>query len=170
MKTITIPKKYGYPTLDITINGKEYTVKSGEEIAIEDHIAAAIENAIALAPKLGVPRNKIAQIAENSLVEITAEDLAGISEIAGCAFYTKTSLRSITIPDNIRKIGNDALGWCVGLERVYLPEVPPAVHVDAFKGIRTTCVFYCKNQASLEAYRSATNWSTLAGEYSFVVK
>ena len=47
MKTITIPKHFGYPTLDITINGKEYTVKSGEEIEVEDSIAEAIENAIA---------------------------------------------------------------------------------------------------------------------------
>ena len=51
MKTITVPKKYGYPTLDITVNGKEYTVKSGEEISVEDHIAEAIENAIALESK-----------------------------------------------------------------------------------------------------------------------
>ena len=55
MKTITIPKSFGYPTLDVTVNGKVYTVKSGEEITLEDHIAEAIENAIALEPK---PKSK----------------------------------------------------------------------------------------------------------------
>lgn len=51
MKTITIPKRFGYPTAKITANGKEYILKSGEEIAVEDHIAEIIENAIALEPK-----------------------------------------------------------------------------------------------------------------------
>lgn len=54
MRTITVPKKYGYPTLDITVNGKEYTVKSGEEITVEDSVAEAIENAIALESKAKV--------------------------------------------------------------------------------------------------------------------
>ena len=88
MKTITIPKKYGFPTLDITVNGKEYTVKSGEEITVEDHIAEAIENALALAPNVGVSRNKLAQLAEGSLTEITASDLEGIKWIRGSAFYS----------------------------------------------------------------------------------
>ena len=88
MKTLTIPKRFGYPTLDITVNGIEYTVKSGEEITLEDHVAEAIENAIALAPKIGVPRSKLAQIAEDSLTELTADDLAGISMISNCAFYS----------------------------------------------------------------------------------
>ena len=29
---------------------------------------------------------------------------------------------------------------------------------------------YCKNQESLEAYKAAANWSTLAGTYAFVVE
>ena len=170
MKTITIPKRFGYPTVDITINGKEEPFASGVEISVEESVAEAIENAIALAPKIGVPRNKVAQIANGSITEITAEDLAGISEIVGCAFYSKTNLKSITIPDNIREIGDIAMGWCINLERVYLPEVPPTVYAETFKGIKTTCVFYCKTQASLDAYKKATNWSTLTGTYSFVVE
>ena len=51
MKSITIPERFGYPTLEITINGKEQTFSSGVEIEVEDSVAEAIENAIALAPK-----------------------------------------------------------------------------------------------------------------------
>lgn len=169
MKTITIPVRFGYPTLEITVNGKEYSVKSGEEVTLEDNIAEAIENAIALAPKLGMYKSKLAQLVENTLEEITAEDLAGISAIARCAFYSNLGLINITIPNNIRGIGEDSFSWCVNLERVYLPEVPPTVDPNSFKGIRTTCVFYCKTQKSLDAYKAATNWSTLSGTYSFVV-
>lgn len=51
MKTITIPKRFGYPTMEIIANGKRYEFKSGEEITIEDHLAEIVENAIKLEPK-----------------------------------------------------------------------------------------------------------------------
>ena len=51
MKTITIPKSFGYPTVDVVINSHKHTLKSGEEISVDDYIAEVIENAIALEPK-----------------------------------------------------------------------------------------------------------------------
>ena len=194
MKTLTIPKKFGYPTLDVTVNGKVYTVKSGEEISVEDHIAEAIENAIALAPKIGVPRSKIARLVEGSLTEITAEDLDGIETIAYYALGQCYSLKSIDFPnsvtgiaksavtgcidlesvrfgDNLYSIGENAFYWCSNLARVYLPKNPPILeNINAFSDISAKCVFYCKTQASLEAYKKATNWSTLTGTYTFVVE
>lgn len=171
MKTLTIPKRFGYPTLDITVNGIKYTVKSGEEITLEDHVAEAIENAIALAPKMGRYLNKLAQLAEGSLEEITAEDLEGISTLSNCAFYGCVGLAKVTIPNGIKTITGNAFGYCWRLESVTLPEIPPTLaNVNAFDGIKATCTFYCKNQASLEAYKAATNWSTLAGTYTFAVK
>jgi hypothetical protein len=171
MKTITIPKKFGYPTLDIHINGEKYTLESGKEISVADEIAEIIENAIALEPKIGVPRNKIAQLAENTLTAITAEDLAGISTIANCAFYSCTKLVSVTIPDNIKKIGENAFDWCTGLKTIYLPEVPPELaSTKVFTDAKNDRIFYCKSQVSKEAYETAPNWSTLTETYSFVVE
>lgn len=170
MKTITIPKSFGYPTVDIVINNVKHTLLSGVEISVEDYIAEVIENAIALAPKYGRNISKLAQLGENSLKELTAEDLAGISTLARCAFYSNIGLISLTIPDNIREIGEDVFSWCANLERVCLPEVPPTVSVNAFKGVRATCIFYCKSQESLNKYKAATNWSTLTGTYTFKVE
>ena len=168
MKIITIPKRFGYPTVDITINGKEETFASGVEISVEDSVAEAIENAIALAPKIGVPRSKLAQLAEGSLMEITAEDLKGISKIAGCAYYSNLGLVKVTIPDGIITIEKNAFNWATNIKSVYLPEVPPNLeNINAFSNL--TCTFYCKSQKSLEAYKKATNWSTLTGTHSFVV-
>lgn len=196
MKTLTIPKRFGYPTLDVTVNGKEYTIKSGEEITVEDHIAEAIENAIALAPKFGVSRNKLAQLAEGSLDKITESDLDGITKIAGyafynlksltdviinsgitaikeCAFFGCSNLKSVRLGDNskLESIGTNVFDWCAKLVEVYLPETPPTLSdINAFQNINTACTFYCKTQESLEAYRSATNWSTLAETYTFAVQ
>lgn len=54
MKQIIIPTKFGYPTVDIVINEKKYTLKSGTPINVNDAVAAVIENAIALEPKMGM--------------------------------------------------------------------------------------------------------------------
>jgi hypothetical protein len=171
MKTIIIPKSFGHPTVDIVVNGKKYTVKSGEEVTIEDHIAEVIENAMALAPKYEVLKNRFAQSIEGTITEITAEDLGGISLISTCAFYNKLNLRKVTIPDNIKTISTNVFAYCGNLDSIYLPEIPPTlVKVTSFDNINSNAIFYCKTQASLDAYKAATNWSTLAGTYTFAVE
>ena len=196
MKSITIPERFGYPTLEITINGKEQTFASGVEIEVEDSVAEAIANAIALAPKQGRNKSRLAQYAEGSLAELTLNDLDGITTIVFFAFGQCYSLTSVEIPDTVKSIANSAFNscnklrsirfgknskiesigtnvfeWCSSLESVFLPETPPSLaDVNAFANINKNCVFYCKTQASLEAYKAATNWSTLTGTYTFKVE
>lgn len=172
MKSITIPVRFGYPTVDITINGIKQTFASGVEIRVENAVAEAIENAIALAPMIGVPRNKIAQLAEESIIELTAEDLAGISTISSCAFYSCKSLLKVTIPNAITQIGNNAFDWCTNLKKIYLPEIPPELtNANAFGTVAMSDrTFYCKSQASLDAYLSSPIWSDVAKLANFAVK
>lgn len=196
MKSITIPERFGYPTLEITINGKEQTFNSGVEIEVDDSVAEAIENAIALAPKQGRNLSKLAQLVEGSYLKITASDLNGITSIANHAFYKIKGLLSIEIPNEITYIGDCALYGCNNLEtvkfgeyskierigliafelceklsKVYLPPNPPVLdNGSAFNNINTACVFYCKTQESLESYQKAKNWSTLTGTYTFKVE
>ena len=196
MKTITIPKRFGYPTVDITINGKEETFASGVEISVEDSVAEAIENAIALYPKQGRYLSKLAQRSNGTLLEITASDLDGVETIIDSAFRSCASVTSIEIPDSVKSIKQNAFlscsnvrsirfgdssklesiaigafNWCSNLSMVYLPPNPPVLeNVSAFNNIKSSCTFYCKSQESLEAYKKATNWSTLTGTYSFKVE
>lgn len=170
MKTITIPERFGYPTVGIIANGKEYTLNSGVEITVEDHIAEIIENAIALAPKVELPKSKLAHLIESGNVEITTDDLAGITALRRCAFYDCGYLRSVALPDTVTKISDNAFAYCGGLGKVYLPETPPTLGTMCFTNVPTTCIFYCKTQASLDAYKAAANWSTLTDTYSFVVE
>lgn len=196
MKTITIPKRFGYPTVDIEVNGIVHTFTTGVEIEMEDHLAEVIENAVALAPKQGRNANRLAQRTEGGIEKITATDLDGITTIAGYAFYNLKSLKEATINKGIKTIKEcaffgcssleivrfeddselDAIetnvfDWCAKLVKVYLPETPPSLaNVDSFQNINSACVFYCKTQASLNAYKAATNWSTLAGTYTFKVE
>ena len=194
MKTITIPTKFGYPTLEITINGKEQTFASGVEIEVEDAIAEAIENAIDLAPKQGRYKSRLAQLAEGSITELTTSELEGVETIAvyalaycrsllklaipnsvknieGYAFYSCNKLESLVMGNNVKKIGTNAFDWCASLMNVYLPVTPPIlVNINAFANIKSDCIFYCKTQESLDAYKKAENWITLTGTYTFKVE
>ena len=196
MKTITIPKRFGYPTVDIYINGKAYKFNSGEEITVDDNVADVIENAIALAPKYGMNKSKFAQRVEGSITEITFSDLEGLDTIIDSAFrncslvtsieisntvkiimqnafLSCTNAKSIRFGDNskIETIEANAFKWCGRLKEVYLPKTPPTLtDANAFANINASCVFYCKSQESLDAYKSAPNWSTLTGTYTFKVE
>ena len=194
MKTITIPD-YKNPFI-VVINNHVYRYKGGETIEVPDEVAEAIEDAIELVPKPKRYLSKIAQRAEGSLMQITKEELEGISTICPHAFYNIIGFKDITIPNSVLSIGGwaffscanletvrfeddskinnietNAFVWCTKLSKVYLPESPPTLeNVNAFGDINKNCVFYCKNQASLDAYKAAPNWSTLTGTYSFVVE
>lgn len=50
-RNIGIPTSFGYPTVTIKVNGKEYTVETGKPVLVDDAVAEVIENAMALAPK-----------------------------------------------------------------------------------------------------------------------
>ena len=194
MKTIQIPMNSNPFT--VVINNSVYRYKAGETIEVPDEVAAAIEDALELEPKPKRYLSKIAQRADGSLLEITANDLEGVEtivdsafrscglvtsiEIPGTvksikqnAFLSCTNVKSIRFEDNskIESIAVGAFNWCSNLSEVYLPLNPPALeNVSAFNNIKADCVFYCKTQASLNAYKAATNWSTLAGTYTFVAE
>ena len=192
-KTITIPTNCN-PYI-VVINNHVYTYKAGDTIEVPDEVAEAIEDAIELVPKPKRYLDKFAQSVEGSLTEIKRGDLDGITAIAACSFYFYRSLKAVTIPKSASKIGTNAFyscsdletvtfedgnlnsieatafEWCSKLSRVFLPVKPPALaNANAFGNIKADCIFYCKTQASLDAYKAAPKWSTLTGTYSFVVE
>ncbi len=192
MKTIQIPTSSN-PCI-VVINNTAYSYRAGDTVEVPDEVAEAIEDALKLEPKPMRYLSRIAQRAEGSLTELGESDLEGVEDIATYAFAYCSNIKSATIPDSVTSIracafysngklvsvrfGNklatiekNAFDWCTKLEKVYLPETPSTLQdITAFQNINAACVFYCKTQESLDAYKVAEGWSTLASTYTFVVE
>lgn len=185
MKTITIPKRFGFPMAEITINGKAQTFASGVEISVEDAIAEAIENAAELAPVHGRNIGKLAMLVEGTISEINENDLVGIQNVMNYAFYNCDSLTNIVIPNGVKSVGGYAFANCEKLAKVVLPDsiknidgraftddhnlkrvtlkalIPPVLRTASY--IPTTCIFEVYAE-SLAAYKVASEWSNIASQ------
>ncbi len=98
-----------------------------------------------------------------SLTSITIPD--DVTSIGSTAFGSCYSLTSITIPDGVTDIGSQAFQNCYGVAEYHLlPTTPPTLaNTNAFSNIASDCVIYVP-VGTLEAYQSATNWSTYASK------
>ena len=85
-----------------------------------------------------------------------------VASIGGSAFYYCYSLASITIPSGVTSIGGSAFGNCYGVAEYHIkPASVPTGGTTMFASIVSDCVIYVP-AASLDSYKTATNWSTYA--------
>lgn len=81
---------------------------------------------------IGSGDNKLAQLVDGTLTEITAEDLEGATVIADRTFYTHPTLISITIPNSVTQIGEYAFYSCANLEYATIPNSVTYIKKQAF--------------------------------------
>ena len=88
---------------------------------------------------------------------------SGITNIKSNAFSMCYALGSISIPSSVTNIGDSAFNSCYGVGAYHIkPTTPPTLASTAvFKNIQPDCVMYVPSE-SLEAYKTASNWSTYA--------
>lgn len=90
------------------------------------------------------------------------------TEIQGQCFRYNYSLTKITIPNTITSILSLAFGDCFNLIEIYMkPTVPPTLDSTSFSNVPSSCVIYVPYSADhsvLNAYKTATNWSTYASQ------
>ena len=96
-----------------------------------------------------------------SLTSIVIPDT--ITSIGTSGFQACFSLTSIVIPDGVTSIETDAFRLCYSILKYELtPTTPPSLaNINAFTSINAACKIYVPD-ASVTAYKTATNWVTYA--------
>lgn len=126
----------------------------------------------------------------SSLTSVNIPDSVTTIEVG--AFYDCSSLTSVTIPDSVTSIGNHTFGYCKSLTSINIPDSVTSIGSYAFSSCSSLTSIYCKPTtpptiwstfynistsakiyvptASVDAYKSATDWSDYAskiGGYDF---
>ena len=101
-------------------------------------------------------------IVDDSLTEVTADMLNGVTSISNNAFFQCYNLTSVEIPSSVTSIGNLAWRNCSLLTSVTIEATtPPTLGTTVFQGTHANLVIYVPSE-SVEAYKSANRWSAYA--------
>ena len=91
---------------------------------------------------------------------------SGITSISDRMFYGCFCIKSLTIPSTVTSIGSSAFYNSGVAEYHFLSTTPPTLsNTNAFNNILSDCIIYVprsENQTVLNAYKTASNWSTYA--------
>ncbi len=86
----------------------------------------------------------------------------GVVIIGNETFTNCKNLTTVTIPDSVAEIGQYALFGCSNLTNIYCkPIMPPVLGASVFIDISSSAKIYVPT-ASVDAYKSAENWSSYA--------
>lgn len=94
---------------------------------------------------------------------------SGVTTIGSSAFYYCYTLRSLTVPATVATIKANAFNTCYGMQEYhFLATTPPTLSsTNVFSNIQTGTKIYVPYSADhsvLNAYKTATNWSTYASK------
>ena len=94
-----------------------------------------------------------------NLTSITLPE--GLTYISNGGFSGCTSLTEVTIPSTVTSIGMGAFNDCTNLISIIVfPKTPPSLANTAAISDATTSIYV--PDASVDAYKQATNWSNFA--------
>ena len=96
----------------------------------------------------------------SSLTSVAIPD--SVKTIEGSAFQNCAILEKVVIGSGVKNIGSDAFRYCYVLNDISIKATtPPSIYATSFNDIGTSPIFYVPTE-SVEAYKSATNWSEYA--------
>ena len=124
-----IPAEYIIPKLQ-----EKTATKNGE--VTPDTGYDGLSKVIVNVASSGGGSNKLVQVADKTVTEITAEDLQGATIIGSYMFYGCFQLTSVTIPNSVTKIGGYAFSGCSRLINITIPNSVTRIEGYSFYGCR----------------------------------
>ena len=107
--------------------------------------------------------NKLISGCKNTVIPNT------VTSIGESSFYFCSTLTNIVIPNSVTSIGNDAFWGCRNLASVTIQAtIPPTLGNTTVFEQTNNCPIYVPAE-SVDAYKTATNWSSLADRISAIV-
>ncbi len=103
----------------------------------ETLIAENIKDGINIGGVVGglvTPTNKLPQVVDGSITELTAEDLEGATKLRNGMFSQYSSLTKVAIPGSVISIGNEAFRSCSRLISITIPDSVTSIGSSAFSG------------------------------------
>lgn len=151
MKTIQIPTNKNPYT--VAINNSVYRYPAGQIAEVPDEVAEAIADALELAPKVEIKLSRMAELASKSITAVTADDLAGVTEIGNYAFSYCMQLTDFSFAESITTIGVSAFAYCYALKRITIPDHISTIKTYAFsKCTALTDITIGKGVTSIESF------------------
>lgn len=88
--------------------------------------------------------------------------ITGGSKVLNFAFWNCKSIQSITLPESITSMGSSLFYGCSKLQSITIKaKTPPAIQSGSLSDLPSGCKIYIPAE-SVDAYKSATNWSASA--------
>lgn len=145
---LIFPSTYKAPTLTLGIQlFLKCTKFTG--IVVEDGASIRLDDAGVLYTADG--KTLIAATDSFKATSYTVAD--GVETISPSAFYSKTSLTTITLPASMRSIGDKAFYGCTGLTAITFPDGMSSLGVNAFDGCtKLATVGFGKSLTAVPAY------------------
>lgn len=77
---------------------------------------------VVVTTNVAIDNNKIGQIVDGTITELTVTDLSGITLIRNSAFLNCRALTKIEIPDSVTQINSRAFSGCTNLTSIIIPD------------------------------------------------
>lgn len=139
--------------MSLTNNTSELNNISGQISAIKNEyisqtkLISQIKEVLQKKASGELPDSKLAQVIDGTLMEITASDLQGATNIRTGAFYY-SPVTSVEIPNSVTEIGNYAFQYCSQLASVTMGNGVTSIGASAFLG--------CSSLINIEMPNSVT--------------
>lgn len=159
-----------------------YNCKKFTSITIPNEVSEIAYNAFGGCDNITsvtAPAFALSSISKNSLSTVV---ITGGEEIPAAAFYGCQTLKEVTLPDSIKRIGCEAFYGCTNLKSITLPQNLTAIEDHAFYECSSLtsitlpdsvtsigkCAFFGCTRLSKVVFQNTSGWSCI--EYSWQTK